>query len=1045
MKKFLFGMVVLSPFLFSQSIILDPCIDTTAWKTFQSAGVVVTQRPDGEMSTRALRFDVHFTKGSGYGGVFRNFNQSLPENYQINFMMKATVPINNFEIKVSDDSLGETIWWVNNKNYSYPAEWKRYVLKKRHLSFAWGTHAVKFPDVLKRFEFVVTAGSGGNGSVWVKDLELIPIPLPPNPLPKPIVMASSSKASAKNILPNVRGVWKSTSSKNEWIEIDFGCHREFGGVRMHWDQSLAGLNYDVLGSLDGKRYDTLYSVRNGTSGNVLLFTPEAESRFLRVTLKDNYFKKNFILEEVSIVPSESLSTPNNYFEFLAANAPRGLYPRYFLKQQSYWTVVGVPLDTKEALFSEDGMFEVDKRKFSVEPFVVSNGKILSWANGTNAQTLEEDYIPIPTVTRSYENFTLKITLLARGEAGQSAIMARYVVKNISSLAQKGTLVLALRPFQVNPASQWLNYDGGFAKTEQIKIEGQKANVDDKTVIVSASPISSSTATIDQGDIVEQLANKKELSSAAASSSAGMASAVFQYSFNLKPNDSLVVIAAVPFYQEGNIWDTTSPTPLQFQNELNHERSFWKRRLNTVKFTLPKEAQRYIDIMRSNLGYILINKDRFGFQPGSRSYERSWIRDGSMTSDALLKLGIQDEPKKFIEWYSSYQYENGMVPCVVDTRGPDPVPENDSHGELIFACMEYFRFTNDTSFLRERWNNISAAAEYIQKLRAQRMTKEYEFANDEKKSFYGLVTESISHEGYSDKARHSYWDNFFALKGLKDAASAAATLGLTDESKKYDSIAKAYRQDFYRSIAQSMKNHNVQYIPGCAELGDFDATSTSISLYPAGEIKFLPHDPLHFTFDKYFSWFEQRAKNKINWNEYTPYEIRTVGTFLYLGQKDRAHYLLEWFLHDQRPQGWNHWAEVVDHNERHARFIGDMPHTWVGSDYINALRAMFVYEIDDDTAIVVGAGLRDSWVKEGLSIENLPTHYGKISYSISTDSVQTVHFQLNGTIDTRHTKILVPISLLSVSLKRSKVNGELVTARDGFVTIKSLPAVLDLEY
>jgi hypothetical protein len=51
-----------------------------------------------------------------------------------------------------------------------------------------------------------------------------------------------------------------------------------------------------------------------------------------------------------------------------------------------------------------------------------------------------------------------------------------------------------------------------------------------------------------------------------------------------------------------------------------------------------------------------------------------------------------------------------------------------------------------------------------------------------------VTESISHEGYSDKAMHSYWDNFFVLKGFKDAAAIASVLGMkVNEAKEYDSL------------------------------------------------------------------------------------------------------------------------------------------------------------------------------------------------------------------------------------------------------------------
>ena len=293
--------------------------------------------------------------------------------------------------------------------------------------------------------------------------------------------------------------------------------------------------------------------------------------------------------------------------------------------------------------------------------------------------------------------------------------------------------------------------------------------------------------------------------------------------------------------------------------------------------------------------------------------------------------------------------------------------------------------------------------------------------------------------------HSYWDNFFVRKGLKDAASAAAILGKQKEAREYDSLANAFRVDLYNSIILTMKNHNINYVPGCVEKGDFDATSTSIALFPNGEMKFVPQPAYKSTFDKYFDWFVQRAENKISWDAYTPYEIRNVGTFVYLGQKERAHYILEYFLHDQRPQGWNHWAEVVANGYRTQRFIGDMPHTWVGSDYINAIRAMFVYEIDDEHSIVLGAGLKDEWVKEGLSVNNLPTHYGMLSYSISRLKSGTVQLKVSGTIDANKNPILIPISLISTPLKKVMVNNAEVQPNNGYIVVDKLPTTIEMIY
>jgi hypothetical protein len=75
--------------------------------------------------------------------------------------------------------------------------------------------------------------------------------------------------------------------------------------------------------------------------------------------------------------------------------------------------------------------------------------------------------------------------------------------------------------------------------------------------------------------------------------------------------------------------------------------------------------------------------------------------------------------------------------------------------------------------------------------------------------------------------------------------------------------------------------------------------------------------------------------------------------------------------------------VVWKDDRHPGFIGDMPHTWVGSDFINAIRSMFVYENEYDQTLVIASALYQDWIDApgGMSVENLPTYYGGISYSV----------------------------------------------------------------
>jgi hypothetical protein len=476
------------------------------------------------------------------------------------------------------------------------------------------------------------------------------------------------------------------------------------------------------------------------------------------------------------------------------------------------------------------------------------------------------------------------------------------------------------------------------------------------------------------------------------------------------------------------------------------RQFWESKLDRFQIKLPASAQPIINTIKSNIGYIFINRDGPGIQPGSRSYERSWIRDGSLTATAMLQLGIKDEVREFIDWYANHQFENGKVPCVVDSRGADATNEHDSHGQLIFVIKEYFNYTKDTTWLRSKFQHVVKTVDFIRSLRKERKTETYRSGNPEQRACFGLVPESISHEGYSDHPRHSYWDDFFVLKGLKDATAIAAILGENKYAEEFANERDDFRKDFYSSIRQTMKNHKIEYIPGCVELGDFDATSTTIGVNPCGEVGNIPEPQLHNTFDNWYTFFKNRRDGKIEWRDYTPYENRIIGTLVHLDQKERAHEALKFFMNDRRPQGWNHWAEVVHRDPATPKFIGDMPHTWCGSDFIRSVRAMFAYEREQDDALVIGAGIADEWLNDpdGISVKNLPTHYGNISYTMKRQG-KKVAVELSSDAKLTAGKIVVK-SPLAKKILSARIDGRKTRVeKNNEVHVKNAPTKLELQY
>ena len=1034
--------------IFAQIKTLDDFETTEGWSFIKSDGVNLSITNEASLNGNAVRFDYDFSKGTGYGGIQKFFPIDLPENYEFTFNVKAESPSNNFEIKFID-STGNNVWWVNNRNYDFPKEWKKIRVKKRHINFAWGPTDDQSLKRIDRIEFTIASFVGGKGTVWLDDLKFEPLQPETNIYPAPLVTAASQSF---DLIPNnivdgsIKTYWESVGVNNQSVTIDFKTRREFGGLKIDWLEGYRAQSFDILLSEDRQNWEKVYSVSSNKSDVSFVRLQEAEARFLKINFLKGFSDKGFGISEINFLDIRNSLTPNDFMLYIAKNSPKGNYPRYFLDEASFWTVVGVNNDVKEALINEDGMVEVDKAKFSIEPMLKVENQLFNWSNVKSNQLLEENYLPIPQVNWICDDIKLETKVFANGEANKnSTLYLKYTVTNNSSVQKKGSLFLLIRPYQVNPQYQFLNLPGGVGKINSIKEIDNKIYVDNKVIIPLTNYTLFGAAAFDEGNIVDLISNEKFSQSKFINDKSNLANGFLNYNFELKPGAKKIIYLAVPFYNEETLSENLDAKVIE--EKFQETKNFWKEKLDHIKFNLPESANRIVNTYKSNLAYILINRDNAGIQPGSRSYERSWIRDGALTSSALLKSGIVTEVKDFIEWYSANQFENGKVPCVVDSRGPDPVPEHDSHGELIYLIREYFNFTKDTTFLRSKNKNVIKAVEYIESLIAERSTDHFKNGNDSVRAYYGLVTESISHEGYSAKPMHSYWDNFFTLKGLKDAVEIQKILGEKESYERIKKVRDTFKTNLYNSIQLAMKTRKINYIPGCVELGDFDATSTTIALTPCNEFNNLPKPEVYNTFDKYFEFFTNRRDDKIEWINYTPYENRLIGSFILLDQPERAHQLIDYFLKDQHPQNWNAFAEVVWKDMRTPKFIGDIPHTWVGSDFINAIRSMFVYENEYDSSIVLAAALYQDWIDSpnGMSIENLPTYYGDISYSIKKENNKYT-FSIYGDVELPKNGIKIKnfngLKLPSIVTVNGK---EIKSFTENEIDVNEFPAIVVIDY
>lgn len=985
----IFASLLALPVHAQEARVLDGFETLTPWtadaSTDVSSAISAVEGHDGQ----AMRLTYDFNGKSGYAFAARALPLRIPDNWEISFWIRGQGPSNTLEVKFVDAS-GDNVHWRQVRGFTAPDGWTRFVIKKRQVTRAWGPNPDPTFRGAERMEFVVTAGEGGAGFIEVDGLELRELPPEPDVAPRPVASATAATGNdvaSRAVDGDTVTAWKAPAGAQS-LTLDLGYEREFGGLTLRWANGAAATAYRVMASSDGREWRALTAVEDGDGGTDWPRTAEASARWLRLDLTAGQGAA-YALNEIEIEPLSFGETPTRFIEAVARESRRGLYPRGFFGEQPYWTLVSVDGGGESGLIGEDGAIELRRGGPSIEPFVIENGRLVTWADVNIDQSLRDGDLPIPSVTWTADDWTLKVTSFAEGSPDLALLYGRYDLTNTSSRPLALTLALAARPMQVNGPVQFLAVPGGASPIEQMQWNGQTLILNDAVRVSALSvPDHVVVSRFDAGADPQALLAKPVLRRPGAepqveSDRSGLMAGALLYDVSLQPGETRTFGFAARL--AGPTPDATATVPAETLNAVEARvAADWRAKMDRVDLILPPEAQRIEDVMKTSLAHMLMSRQGPVLQPGTRSYNRSWIRDGAMMAEGLNRLGHADLSAEYLRFYAPFVFENGKVPCCVDQRGADPVPENDSHGEFIFLAAETYRYTGDETLLRAVWPQVEKAIGYMDELRASTRTEA--FQTPQTAHLFGLLPPTISHEGYSDKPAYSYWDDFWGLLGYRDAVFIAETLGETETAARFRDGERQFTTDFMRSIEASAAFHGIDWINGAADRGDFDATSTTIGLSPGGTLDELPPALLARTFDKYWENFEARLGNREGWDAYTPYELRVVGAFVRLGQRDRALAALDFFFGDLRPRAWKGWAEVVGRDLRKPVFIGDMPHAWISSDYIRSALDLFAYERDSDHALVLAAGAPMRWIdsETGVGVRGLRTAYGPLSYLLKRE-------------------------------------------------------------
>jgi hypothetical protein len=399
----------------------------------------------------------------------------------------------------------------------------------------------------------------------------------------------------------------------------------------------------------------------------------------------------------------------------------------------------------------------------------------------------------------------------------------------------------------------------------------------------------------------------------------------------------------------------------------------------ARLVLPDD--RLATTARASVGYLLVANDRDGAHPGPLAHDAVWTRDMAYIGLALLKAGHSDLVRRYVDVVFAGQDAAGRVPPIQGERVPWDNDEWDAQGQAIFLAVQYYAFTKDLEALRGWYVNVSAAADFILALRART-------ANAEDARVRGLLPISLSAEDLGDGEQHYYWDNWWAVAGLRQASIAALALGEADDAARWqaeadDLLATALASAVLAMGAESLDD--LPYLPASVEtLANSGMARGSVPLlYP---LRLVDNEAwLQRAFEAYDArWLAPSNGGYVHREgQYWTYGgIELAHAYQRLGRGDVLHRILGWTLEHQTLPNAYAWAEQVSPTT-FGFTGGDMPHAWMSASFFNLLRNMLVMEDGETLRLFDGASAW--WFEDGrkLGVERAPTHFGTLTMGIES--------------------------------------------------------------
>lgn len=354
-------------------------------------------------------------------------------------------------------------------------------------------------------------------------------------------------------------------------------------------------------------------------------------------------------------------------------------------------------------------------------------------------------------------------------------------------------------------------------------------------------------------------------------------------------------------------------------------------------------------------------------PGPFIYRRFWFRDAAFILYALLCVGLTDRVRRALDCFRLRQTAQGYF---LSQEG-----EWDSNGEALWIMRQYCEMT--ASLPPKEWKDpIIKAGKWICK---KRLAGDLKSAGKTQAVHAGLLPSGFSaeHLGPND---FYYWDDFWAVAGLKAAAYLCAAGKDHEHADYFEKESGALMQSIEQSLKQVRSRLQRPAIPASPYRRlDTGAIGSLVADYPLR--LYEPGDPgILDTADFLMrnclvrdGFFHDMTHSGIN-----PYLTLHLAQVLLRAQDPR--YVALMTAVAKLASSTGQWPESI-HPRTGGGCMGDGQHVWAAAEWVLMIRNCFVRE--DKERLILCSGIPREWLlkHQAMSFGPAATRFGDIQISI----------------------------------------------------------------